>query len=220
MKHNLTIVGDIHGGFTSYLDIIKDSQYSIQVGDYGYCYDAVAHLDKNHHVYFPGNHDNYNQHGHNTLGDFGSRSIGGLDFFFIRGAFSIDKQIRLRYEQQRLWPKTWFEQEELNPKEMEECVKQYLAAKPEVVLTHDCPKTISDIIGNPAVLRNFGYDPDKFNPVTQQLLSALFHQHKPKVWIFGHYHKRHNFVLDGTRFICLEEFGTIHWDKTKGFYDQ
>lgn len=33
--------------------------------------------------------------------------------------------------------------------------------------------------------------------------------HRPKVWVFGHYHIDKDFELNGTRFICLNELSTI-----------
>jgi hypothetical protein len=37
----------------------------------------------------------------------------------------------------------------------------------------------------------------------------MFEAHQPKLWIHGHWHVSRNAEYNGTRFICLEELGTI-----------
>lgn len=80
-------------------------------------------------------------------------------------------------------------------------------AKPDIVFSHECPTFISDIIGEPGLLRDFGYD-DGWHSFTAHLLSELYKIHQPKLWVFGHYHKRHDLYWEKTRFVCLEELGT------------
>jgi hypothetical protein len=40
----------------------------------------------------------------------------------------------------------------------------------------------------------------------------MFIGHKPKLWIFGHWHVPFDEVIAGTRFICLPELAYIDID--------
>ena len=40
---------------------------------------------------------------------------------------------------------------------------------------------------------------------TRQAFDAMMSIHRPKLWIFGHWHRSRNEMIDGTRFICLAE---------------
>jgi hypothetical protein len=96
------IVGDVHGKTADYVRMIKESKvrHSVQLGDMAFDYGKLKELDCNDHKFFGGNHDNYDIYykSKHALGDYGAVTLGPLDFFFIRGDFSIDKDIRLRQE--------------------------------------------------------------------------------------------------------------------------
>jgi hypothetical protein len=40
----------------------------------------------------------------------------------------------------------------------------------------------------------------------------MFSIHKPDLWIFGHWHCDADEVIDGTRFICLNELSYVDVD--------
>jgi hypothetical protein len=40
-------------------------------------------------------------------------------------------------------------------------------------------------------------------------LQQMFDVHKPKHWVFGHYHIRRDFEIDGTQFHCLPELDSL-----------
>jgi hypothetical protein len=97
----LRIIGDVHGKFQDYIALTKECDYSIQVGDMGFDYSELRVLSKDDHKFIGGNHDNYDKYYGSphalgstiTIGmgkDFGIATHGGLDFFFLRGGFSID----------------------------------------------------------------------------------------------------------------------------------
>ena len=92
----LRVIGDVHAqiDFTlgrdkaSYLDILSGCEFSVQVGDMGdeEAYkELIEHVDPKFHRFFAGNHDHYPFLPSHSLGDFGSKSIGGINFFFVRG---------------------------------------------------------------------------------------------------------------------------------------
>ena len=41
---------------------------------------------------------------------------------------------------------------------------------------------------------------------TQEALQRCFEAHQPEIWIFGHYHRRVDFILkQSTRFVCVAD---------------
>lgn len=226
MSDHFRIIGDVHGcikmlqkrppyvlGARPYLDIIKDCDYSVQLGDMSLDYADLDGINFNHR-FFGGNHDNYDTifNVPNSLGNFGLVSIGGIDFFFIRGAFSIDAASRLNCE---WWHgrKLWWKQEQLLYSQANQALSLYERVKPDIMITHSCPKEVADIIGSPEALRAFGFEPKTFTTFTQTMLSRAFEIHKPRLWVFGHFHKDVSLHLDGTQFVCLNELQYLSLDK-------
>ncbi len=204
----IRIVSDIHGKPLQYLNVVHNADYSVQIGDLAFNYDFLNEVDSAKHKFFGGNHDNYDTIGdylHN-LGNYGEYELNGIKFFFVRGEFSIDWAYRARHEQLTGQKIAWKE-EELTLGQMQDCFEWYKKSKPDFVLSHGCPRSVSNIIGNKDILRNFGFDAEKFTTNTSELLELCFQEHQPKLWIFGHYHIKKQVNLNGTKFICLPEFG-------------
>lgn len=211
----LRIIGDVHGKWKEYLNIIKDCDYSIQVGDLGFDYEFLKDVDYTKHIIVPGNHDNYDKvvdYDH-ILHGYGEYSLGGFDFFFVRGAFSIDWYQRLQ-KHRNGGQKTWWEDEELRIDQLKNAIQLYVAAKPQFVISHDCPKAVGKFVSKDSVLEMFGYHPATFTTNTQQALSLMYNYHKPKNWVFGHYHVSKKFNIQGmnTNFHCLAELEYIELD--------
>lgn len=207
------VIGDVHGKIKQYLAIAKAADASVQVGDMGFQYTDIR-LDPTKHVFFGGNHDNYDIYysTDNALNNFGTDKVGDLDFFYVRGAFSIDKAHRILYDR-RNNTKSWWQNEELSEAQLEHCIDLYRQVKPVVMLSHDGPTQATKVISNPDVLRAFGHNPDTFQTRTQQALTLMLKYHQPKLWIFGHYHKDVKFRVEGTQFACLPELGYVDVDK-------
>ena len=53
------VISDVHGKFDKYISIAKQAEYTIQIGDMGFTYDALNKLDHEKHRVLAGNHDNY-----------------------------------------------------------------------------------------------------------------------------------------------------------------
>lgn len=184
MAKTLAIIGDLHGRYETYLELVRNADYSIQLGDFGFDYGILDLVDPDCHKIIGGNHDNYNllpRYPH-YLGDFGLVNLGGFEFFFIRGALSIDKgsrQLNISY----------WQDEELTYSRMVDAFDSYCATKPNIVLTHCAPSSIiskfSDFTDE-QIWQFFGM---KVPSSTDQLLEMCLRTHKPKEWIFGHYHK-------------------------------
>lgn len=193
------VIGDVHNKIDKYNRIVKDLDCSVQVGDMGWNYHKID-ADASKHKFFGGNHDNYNMYyqSPHSLGDYGYENIGGVDFFFIRGAFSIDHLYQKAHG-------CWFKQEELTYSESFKCIDDYCSVKPDIVLTHTCPSSVAKMIGSDYMLRSFGFDPATFRTSTGQLLQALWSYHRPSLWVFGHFHKSWCKKINGTEFVCLKE---------------
>jgi Calcineurin-like phosphoesterase len=203
-------IGDVHGKYPQYKRIIREHQNTIQVGDMGVGFFKWPHgepyanppFDEMLHSgarFIRGNHDNpavCRKHQmwipDGTVED---------DMMFIGGAFSIDKAYRI--EDFNWWP-----DEELSYKEFENLVDVYNVAKPACMVTHDCP-----VVAVNAIHSHHRFD----NSRTQQCLQILWEMHKPKVWVFGHHHQSFDKVIDGTRFVCLDELEVkeINWNIIK-----
>ena len=71
------------------------------------------HVDARRHRFFPGNHDHHDELPPHCLGDYGDVNLGGVRFFFARGAASMDKEKLLRVGRQ-LGKRVWDPREELD----------------------------------------------------------------------------------------------------------
>ena len=212
----LTLIGDAHGHYKQHLDIIKNAEYSLQIGDCGFRYDYLKDVDPERHKLFGGNHDDYNLISNcpHNLGDFGQVELGGISFFYMRGGFSIDRKYRTIGID-------WWAEEELSREKMEEAIELYEQVRPEIVIAHECPRQIANLVGNPNVLREFGFDPNTFTTRTSETLQIMFEKHAPHEFIFGHFHKSWTKVITGlsfgmpsdTNFRCLNELETYILDE-------
>ncbi len=199
-------IGDVHGKYEQYKRIIKEHKDTIQVGDMGVGFRRWPHgewqknpphalMVEQNARFIRGNHDNplvCSQHS-----QWIQDGKVANDMMFIGGAFSIDW--RYRVEDYSWWP-----DEELSTFDFSLLHDVYMAAKPACMVTHDCPITVVN-----ALLSHHLYD----NSRTQQALEAMWARHKPKVWVFGHHHMSFDEVIDGTRFVCLDELEVkeINW---------
>lgn len=211
-----TFIGDVHGKYDRYKKIIKSCTDSIQVGDMGvgfrryighdigspYPNPPYDHMVAGNHKFIRGNHDNpstcrshtqWIEDGHTETTDLGNKMM------FVGGAFSIDRAWRNEgYD--------WWADEELTHAELYSMIDLYLEFKPDIMVTHDCPSSVADIIF--ADDMRYG----KFNSRTGSALESMFANHKPKTWLFGHWHLSKNQTIDGTNFICLAELETLQLD--------
>jgi hypothetical protein len=201
---NIRIIGDVHGHTDKYLSIIKGVDYSVQLGDFNFNYECFKGVDLCHAL-IAGNHDNYDlvDTCPNYLGDFGLVQLGPFEFFFVRGAYSIDEDWRRKHQlitgQKVLW-----ENEQLSAKQMEECLQAYKQIKPDIVLSHTCPSFVAKDVGSAGALKYFGKGED-FTTNTQLLLEHMWNAHQPKVWCHGHFHRNWWKQYDSTRFYCIGE---------------
>ncbi len=200
------IIGDVHGKLADYAKICQSTERyndsfgedlrTIQIGDMGFEYGYLACVNPDRHTFFGGDHDNYDviDDVANYLGDFGEIEPG---LFFVRGAASIDKHLRMESV-------SWWRDEELTTERMYQAFESYSNFKPRVVLTHDCPDVARD-----HMLESMPAGWPKISTKTGQFLQRLFEVHKPELWVFGHWHKNCSFQIEGVTFTCLGELQTL-----------
>lgn len=203
----LRIISDVHGKYIPYAKIARRAEEegcaTLQLGDFGFSYGSFEHfeLSPNKHRFFAGNHDNYEKIGDcpNNLGDFGEVTLGGVTFFFVRGAYSIDRVFRVQ-------GRDWWSEEELSMDKCYQALEQYRLDKPDIVISHDCPDVMRDwLIRHDAGM--IGCKPIATR--TGQLLQAMYDAHQPERWIFGHWHINVKTIIGRTEFICLGELSTM-----------
>ena len=201
----MIFIGDIHGYFTYYLDLVKNITHTptVQVGDFGLgfrAWDEPTKIDGDH-WFIRGNHDDpavCKKHP-NYLGDYGYRKE--WDMFFVGGADSIDKRMRVEGV-------SWWRDEELSYTTLDKVVlPMYEAIKPRVMVTHTCPMKLRFNV-LPIWVNDRGEGPS----VTERALQVMFDIHQPDIWIFGHWHKHLDVRKNGTRFICLNALQTFEFD--------
>lgn len=206
-KPYFRMIGDMHGEIGQYIRLAGAAQHSIQVGDLGFDYGGVEVLDPTKHRFVGGNHDNYttidggftfcNMPPH-YLGDFGLIDLPGIPkTFFMRGARSVDKE-------SRIVGVTWWEDEELRYRRMNEAIQAFSDLKPEMVISHECPA----FLVNEVTRWKVPLKPSN----TAFALEAMFTNHQPKVWIFGHFHNDWSMTFKGTYFRCLDIQSTLDMD--------
>ena len=78
--------------------------------------------------------------------------------------------------------------------------EKYIEAKPDVLVTHDGPQSV--------VTELFHLFREESIPRTRGWLDAMLTGHLPKICIFGHWHQSRDTIINGTRFIVLDELET------------
>lgn len=206
----LRIIGDVHGLYNEYIDLAKEAEYSIQLGDLGFDYQLVdKFLNPSFHRILGGNHDNYTEENgifvmqpKHFLGDYGTYTVPKIgQFFYVRGGYSIDKAYRRENVD-------WWPAEQLSYTLALQALESYKKTRPRLMLTHECPSTILDVVAEKKM-----WDGALIRPsMTANLLASMLEVSQPSLWIFGHHHRYFDRMIGGTRFICLPELGYIDFE--------
>ncbi len=210
----IRLIGDAHGLFKRYRNIIRSCPRSIQIGDMGIGfikYGGMNHgafsqnppfyaMAEGNHRFIRGNHDNPNVcRKHKFWIPDGTVED---NMMFIGGAVSIDREFRIR-------DYSWWHDEEPSIAELLTMVDVYRMTKPEIMVTHEVPESIARIMceasGSP-----------KFDDGSRcrQAFQSMFEMHQPKLWLGGHWHRSFDQIINGTRFIILNELEWMDIDTT------
>ncbi len=190
-------IGDVHGKFKRYGKLLKDNYDTIQVGDMGVGFmDGFGMTTSNppfdkmvswNARFIRGNHDNPEVcRNHRQWIKDGTRKDGVM---YIGGAWSVDQAWRTPNE-------SWWHDEELGIEELSMLVDKYEKYQPHTMVTHDCPESIVSFHYS-----SYDHTPSRTRAALQRMLT----RHRPKLWVFGHWHHSFDQVIDGTRFVCLDE---------------
>ncbi len=188
----ITLIGDVHGRVDRYDRIARKADFTLQVGDFGFHKEwdwlERSGLDAKRHKIICGNHDVPPAESGSpyALGDFGNYILGGVKFFYMRGAHSIDWRSRIEGV-------SWWRTEQLSYVDMSAAFDLYAKTKPSVVVTHECPAYLKMILCGEAA------------DATSICLDQMWASHKPAVWIHGHHHKSQRLTLLDTEFVSLGE---------------
>lgn len=194
----MLFIGDTHGLWKRYYEIIKNTDESFQLGDMGVGFIPSWSKVKNPylqrpelpdgHVFIRGNHDHPEvcKHTKGCLWGFGVHK----GIFYISGAMSLANDLN------RVMPGRWWPDEELPQEELWNAVDLYKEEKPKIVASHDCPGVVKREIASHHRL-DFSR--------TDQALNVMLEEHSPDIWIFGHHHQRWERTILGCTFICLPE---------------
>lgn len=207
----ITFIGDVHGETNQYQKKLRQKfsgQRTFQVGDMGIGFSGTPGLHKDimsggDHKWIRGNHDDpakcaqLSDRGY--AGEFGYYE--DIKMFFLGGAFSIDYMWRVPGV-------SWWQDEELSYPQLAAAVDLYEKVKPEIVATHEAPTQaatwmLTQVLG--------GFRKEKLrcgDSRTSVALQMMFDIHKPKEWVFGHYHANKSFDWKGTKFTCVGELNT------------
>lgn len=166
----------------------------IQVGDFGWGNNVQRFLRKNAHRdirIVGGNHEDYKwlRTQKAYLGDFGILK-DAPDIFFIRGAWSIDRQYRMMHGLHL------DEDEELTYEQFDKALDLYLEVKPRIVISHTAPAEVACMLTNPAF---GGYNHSR----TEEALEYMWQSYEPEAWYFGHWHQSKDLLRRRTTFRCL-----------------
>jgi predicted phosphodiesterase len=101
--------------------------------------------------------------------------------------------------------------------------------RPVMIVTHSCPADIGvGIQGNPALatqlamhVHGAGFDPGPEHDCGDAELTRLWNhlEVRPDLWVFGHFHLRHDRQVGSTRFLCsntLMAKDLLLWDTGSG----
>lgn len=183
------VIGDTHD-FDVLRKITKHHLgFCISVGDNGIGFDKYDNYDLPRNILFiSGNHDNPNVCNRlpGYLGRYGIAKVNGVNVLYISGAKSPDAN-------ERTIGVDWWLNEELSYRESNELLEMLLDSnqfKIDVVITHDCPSSISGFQSYTGYLLN----------EVQKILESKAYQ---TTWVFGHHHKSTTQVVNNITFIGL-----------------
>ena len=189
----VTFIGDVHGQFEIYNRIrLQHDNPTIQVGDFGFGFEPIPNDLRETDRIVRGNHDNLTIA--KTCPNWIPDGTVESNMMFVGGAFSVDRWRRIEGVD-------WWADEELSIHELGQMINIYEVAKPEIMVTHDCP-------GNMCHIMNCYENESR----TNQAFDAMLDIHRPTLWIFGHYHDSRRFTVAGTEFICLNIYETLTID--------
>lgn len=203
----LTAIGDIHGHVKRLHEVLDAGSLIdedvLAVGDVGlgFCPVIDSQFFDRPIPFIRGNHDDpaVCRSVPTFVGDYGM----WRGCFVCGGADSIDKHMRTPGAD-------WWADEQMDPASMEECLEAYLEVKPLVVISHEAPfclhPRLVEVVGN-------SWGPPR-GSATAFLLDEMLRRHRPRLWLFGHWHVSFRQEIAGTVFRGLAELEAVGFDSS------
>lgn len=229
------IVGDVHGQHQKLAESLRQAQNhfrigaAIQVGDFGFHPSLLARAREDG-LRFPvplhaidGNHEDHDwlqrallsgadrawQRDHNlfyqprpSVAALGASKVG-----FLGGALHADRP--QRHNASGGFPNY------IRQRDREQAVALFNEQRPDLIVTHSCPSRIgvgvrgSDEMeaGVAEHIVAAGFDPGAPDDCGEVELGRLWLglAHRPRAWVFGHFHRAHQATVEGTRFVCASD---------------
>jgi hypothetical protein len=209
MRRKVRFIGDAHGKFDRYKKIIQDAERSVQIGDMGIGFlrrdcngdlkrtanPPHALMVKHSARFLRGNHDAPEACKRHS--QWIADGTVENDMMFIGGATSIDRVYRVENE-------SWWRDEECSMSQLNHFVEVYATVRPRIMVTHEVPESIAD-----GILAATNRSKIELGSRTRQALEGMLSIHAPEIWIAGHWHVDIDQVVNGTRFIVLNELSYV-----------
>lgn len=227
------VVGDVHGRHQRLAEILRQAQVdfrveaAIQVGDFGFHRDRLGRAREDT-VRYPvplhvidGNHEDHRWLRRALLTGAGRvwkrernlvyqprpsvAPLGASMVGFLGGALHVDRP------QKHNWLSGF--PNYILRRNREHATALFNRHRPQLIVTHSCPSRIGiGLHGAPALepgvaehIRGAGFDPGPEHDRGEVELSRLWCDlaYTPRAWVFGHFHRPHDVIIEGTRFVCL-----------------
>lgn len=201
-SNKIVVIGDLHGKIKECsLVLSRITDPVICVGDVGIGFRSngnwITVESLGNFEFIHGNHDDPEMCA-KEKGYLGRYGVTPEGIFFMSGAFSVDAFYRTSGVD-------WWFNEQLNIQELDEAIELYKKTKPDIVITHDCPRSLY-----PFMLNKIGKPQGPlYENATSHALETMRNFHQPKIHVFGHWHRSVDEQIGDTRFICLNELEPV-----------
>jgi len=229
------VVGDVHGRHRELIAVLRQAQAdyrvaaAIQVGDFGFNREAIGRLIADARPFpvplhvIDGNHEDHRWLRRAVLTGAAGGWRGELNLFFqprssivrfgsskvgfIGGALNADRP--QRHNLFGGFPNY------ILRRQRQHAITLFNRERPELVVTHSCPAGIGlGLRGSPGLelevaehIAAAGFDPGPRDDRGETELSRLWAglRYRPRAWVFGHFHRSHQALIEGTRFVCVDD---------------
>jgi predicted phosphodiesterase len=231
----ILIVGDVHGQHRKLAESLQQAQTdfriaaAIQVGDFGF-YKNLMMQAREEKIRFPvplhvidGNHENHQWLRRALLTGAGRAWRNELNLIyqprpsvtrfesskvgFLGGALHVDRP------QKHNWLSGF--PNYILRRNQEHAAELFNQCRPELIVTHSCPSRIGIGIQSAAEMQpgvaehitSAGFDPGPREDCGEVELGRLWLNlsYKPRAWVFGHFHRSHQTIIEGTCFACVND---------------
>lgn len=189
----------------------RDITTVVQVGDLGVSHNAreLRHWDRTNHylrkhditmLVAPGNHEDYDHIDSLGVGDDGwlhfrsnillaprglRTTIDGRSFVWLGGAGSVDRTLRLEWENNADAPRYWWPQEAITDADVAHTAA---GGHADVIVAHEAPTRVQAIASRTRGTGGFSRDDIEYTNQVRAKYMEAFMAVEPALALHGHYH--------------------------------